>query len=176
MTVWSTRQRRSRIQPARFLIRKVPPASHGHRARTRNIWRARLAFRAPRPAASSRPAVTPRGRTIWSSAPSLRDQRRPSARRPARLIGWVAAQVLDVQAGEQPQTKTSSWLTADHPHRMRAALLDVAGRVAPLLSSPRPHEHMQARSEEHTSELQSRQYLVCRLLLEKKKTLVLTMS
>src|SRR3712207_7817858 len=29
--------------------------------------------------------------------------------------------------------------------------------------SPRP------RSEEHTSELQSRQYLVCRLLLEKKK-------
>src|SRR3712207_8495883 len=30
---------------------------------------------------------------------------------------------------------------------------------------PRPR-----RSEEHTSELQSRQYLVCRLLLEKKKT------
>src|SRR3712207_7565731 len=27
----------------------------------------------------------------------------------------------------------------------------------------------QSRSEEHTSELQSRQYLVCRLLLEKKK-------
>src|SRR3712207_7742532 len=31
-------------------------------------------------------------------------------------------------------------------------------------SPPRP------RSEEHTSELQSRQYLVCRLLLEKKKS------
>src|SRR3712207_6956114 len=30
------------------------------------------------------------------------------------------------------------------------------------------HDHFQ-RSEEHTSELQSRQYLVCRLLLEKKK-------
>src|SRR3712207_8933161 len=29
--------------------------------------------------------------------------------------------------------------------------------------------HRQKRSEEHTSELQSRQYLVCRLLLEKKK-------
>src|SRR3712207_8356094 len=29
----------------------------------------------------------------------------------------------------------------------------------------------QARSEEHTSELQSRQYLVCRLLLEKKNTI-----
>src|SRR3712207_7227173 len=30
------------------------------------------------------------------------------------------------------------------------------------------------RSEEHTSELQSRQYLVCRLLLEKKKNSILT--
>src|SRR3712207_7295216 len=29
---------------------------------------------------------------------------------------------------------------------------------------------LDCRSEEHTSELQSRQYLVCRLLLEKKKT------
>src|SRR3712207_6966202 len=35
------------------------------------------------------------------------------------------------------------------------------GRVTGLDFSP--------RSEEHTSELQSRQYLVCRLLLEKKK-------
>src|SRR3712207_7835953 len=38
-----------------------------------------------------------------------------------------------------------------------------------------PHVHarqarrLDRRSEEHTSELQSRQYLVCRLLLEKKK-------
>src|SRR3712207_7785950 len=31
-------------------------------------------------------------------------------------------------------------------------------------------ERLIPRSEEHTSELQSRQYLVCRLLLEKKKT------
>src|SRR3712207_8589357 len=34
---------------------------------------------------------------------------------------------------------------------------------------PRPLRGLPARSEEHTSELQSRQYLVCRLLLEKKK-------
>src|SRR3712207_7358590 len=32
------------------------------------------------------------------------------------------------------------------------------------------HHRLTPRSEEHTSELQSRQYLVCRLLLEKKKT------
>src|SRR5258707_11372774 len=37
-------------------------------------------------------------------------------------------------------------------------------------SSGQPHSaHRCFRSEEHTSELQSRQYLVCRLLLEKKK-------
>src|SRR5258707_2555093 len=33
---------------------------------------------------------------------------------------------------------------------------------------------MAERSEEHTSELQSRQYLVCRLLLEKKKERIVT--
>src|SRR3712207_8688232 len=37
---------------------------------------------------------------------------------------------------------------------------------APVL---RPAHDRVGRSEEHTSELQSRQYLVCRLLLEKKK-------
>src|SRR3712207_7895640 len=34
----------------------------------------------------------------------------------------------------------------------------------------------ESRSEEHTSELQSRQYLVCRLLLEKKKNHMLSDS
>src|SRR5438445_9213484 len=33
-------------------------------------------------------------------------------------------------------------------------------------------ERVEQRSEEHTSELQSRQYLVCRLLLEKKNHIV----
>src|SRR5690606_41706785 len=33
-----------------------------------------------------------------------------------------------------------------------------------------PRTHVRARSEEHTSELQSRENLVCRLLREKKKT------
>src|SRR3712207_7537912 len=39
-----------------------------------------------------------------------------------------------------------------------------------VLQGPRAHRARHRRSEEHTSELQSRQYLVCRLLLEKKKT------
>src|SRR3712207_6963207 len=44
----------------------------------------------------------------------------------------------------------------------RRALVDVAEQT-------RPTYLVVPRSEEHTSELQSRQYLVCRLLLEKKK-------
>src|SRR3712207_7996177 len=36
----------------------------------------------------------------------------------------------------------------------------------------RAPERLNVRSEEHTSELQSRQYLVCRLLLEKKKNAI----
>src|SRR3712207_7005409 len=34
-------------------------------------------------------------------------------------------------------------------------------------------DRLPGRSEEHTSELQSRQYLVCRLLLEKKKKTII---
>src|SRR2546429_734282 len=39
------------------------------------------------------------------------------------------------------------------------------------LRRPEPRGHRQTRSEEHTSELQSRLHLVCRLLLEKKHVL-----
>src|SRR2546427_2003883 len=45
-----------------------------------------------------------------------------------------------------------------------AVIMDGNGRWARERSLPRP------RSEEHTSELQSQSNLVCRLLLEKKKT------
>src|SRR3712207_7652935 len=48
--------------------------------------------------------------------------------------------------------------------RDRGSGLDERVRLPLLRSGPR-----RERSEEHTSELQSRQYLVCRLLLEKKK-------
>src|SRR5687768_17917986 len=56
--------------------------------------------------------------------------------------------------------------------RQDAALLPrhlrgILGRDPPAL---RGHERGAHRSEEHTSELQSRLHLVCRLLLEKKKT------
>src|SRR5437870_8516838 len=40
----------------------------------------------------------------------------------------------------------------------------------PQVRQPPPGRAFRVRSEEHTSELQSRGHLVCRLLLEKKKT------
>src|SRR3712207_6875443 len=46
-----------------------------------------------------------------------------------------------------------------------ATTTPTAGRSA---SASSPSRALSTRSEEHTSELQSRQYLVCRLLLEKK--------
>src|SRR3712207_8889900 len=59
--------------------------------------------------------------------------------------------------------------TAAAEERIRASSPSASLEVVPLdlgdLSSV-------ARSEEHTSELQSRQYLVCRLLLENKKTVI----
>src|SRR3989442_11102285 len=53
----------------------------------------------------------------------------------------------------------------------RCLILTVSGRVLAELSRTRKLSQRLAapRSEEHTSELQSRPHLVCRLLLEKKK-------
>src|SRR3712207_7140353 len=62
-----------------------------------------------------------------------------------------------------------SWTFAHRPRQD----LDHQGarhvRSTRACSSGSPTERDGLRSEEHTSELQSRQYLVCRLLLEKKK-------
>src|SRR5690606_39667726 len=54
-------------------------------------------------------------------------------------------------------------------------LRDIEGVLGGLRMDPHPGDEVgrlscrEARSEEHTSELQSRENLVCRLLLEKKK-------
>src|SRR3712207_8007363 len=72
------------------------------------------------------------------------------------------------------QVRTVQDLPAKLPARLlrygqgnRESLLDIVGCRAGLRVRVRCRPE---RSEEHTSELQSRQYLVCRLLLEKKKT------
>src|SRR3712207_8110160 len=55
------------------------------------------------------------------------------------------------------------------PRPASPARAPMPGALGAGVSSMRPRRS--GRSEEHTSELQSRQYLVCRLLLEKKDAL-----
>src|SRR5690606_41131139 len=54
------------------------------------------------------------------------------------------------------------------PLRSRSPALPARGWPTTARRPPHLSPHARARSEEHTSELQSREQLVCRLLLEKK--------
>src|SRR5204862_8316114 len=72
-------------------------------------------------------------------------------------------------------TRRSSDLHADNERSHRAALrlgyrYEGTFRQHMVIKARNRDTHWLARSEEHTSELQSRRDLVCRLLLEKKKT------
>src|SRR3712207_8026151 len=73
----------------------------------------------------------------------------------------ISALVRAVQADRQRRLG----LPVHHPLRLARH----AGRREAL-------PPVRGRSEEHTSELQSRQYLVCRLLLEKKNTITAVVS
>src|SRR3712207_8712338 len=69
------------------------------------------------------------------------------------------------RVADNKQTRTVPAAQAIRLYRQQRAL-------PPVLEVPHPTGQLGGqlgRSEEHTSELQSRQYLVCRLLLEKKK-------
>src|SRR5690625_6922727 len=63
--------------------------------------------------------------------------------------------------------------TADRMDVIGPMARDIAGlRQAFRLMAPEAGDGGGRRSEEHTSELQSRSHLVCRLLLEKKKKII----
>src|SRR3712207_7493385 len=84
--------------------------------------------------------------TLFRSGSLVGHDGRMRTRGPGRYLGWLAwRQKRRIALGA---LWSSLWM--------------ISLAVTPYLIS-------QARSEEHTSELQSRQYLVCRLLLEKKK-------
>src|SRR3712207_7193837 len=59
--------------------------------------------------------------------------------------------------------------SCDIPDNRRRCLRQSSVPQKKTSTASKPRESNKQRSEEHTSELQSRQYLVCRLLLEKKK-------
>src|SRR3989442_8388523 len=64
----------------------------------------------------------------------------------------------------------STWSTGQPPEAVFLALtVPLVSVGSTWLASDRTGWNVAARSEEHTSELQSRPHLVCRLLLEKKK-------
>src|SRR3712207_8955176 len=66
---------------------------------------------------------------------------------------------VEVRSVERKETRSGN---------VRWVLTDDSGKQYTTFR-PNIGEEAERRSEEHTSELQSRQYLVCRLLLEKKK-------
>src|SRR3712207_7117916 len=68
--------------------------------------------------------------------------------------------------GVSRATAWRRWAEAIYAVAHRANEQSVIGRSS---RARRANIRVHSRSEEHTSELQSRQYLVCRLLLEKKK-------
>src|SRR3712207_7410873 len=93
-------------------------------------------------------------------------------RRPPRSTLFPYTTLFRSSRGDAGQIYEESAL----PGAVRALHLRRAGAHVEALDRPAEQRaddhrlwHERARSEEHTSELQSRQYLVCRLLLEKKK-------
>src|SRR3712207_7937650 len=91
-----------------------------------------------------RSTLFPYATLFRSVAPDSPPPLRPSPARPPTHPGWPAR---TPRAGAAPA-----------PPQARPACARLQGETG----AP--------RSEEHTTELQSRQYLVCRLLLEKKRT------
>src|SRR6201991_4961801 len=94
------------------------------------------------------------GKSTWASAPTGSSEKQPSpTSTPPAMISEVAMGFL--MNGAEMLTGSGS----------RRRMVRGAGGGADLHMGA----GLQPRSEEHTSELQSLAYLVCRLLLEKKK-------
>src|SRR3712207_8261049 len=99
-------------------------------------------------------------------------------RRPPRSTLFPYTTLFRSQPGERRERQQQPPATAQQAHgspclrdgrRGQPEHPEDAAAVVGLEPAEREHEEGEDRSEEHTSELQSRQYLVCRLLLENKK-------
>src|SRR3712207_6826517 len=105
-----------------------------------------------------------------------------------RLLMVGEVRILNKEIIEERHKRTTASQTNGQPHQVidvshpiENGMITYKGLPAPIIcdylsrEESRKHYaegtefHIGKRSEEHTSELQSRQYLVCRLLLEKKK-------
>src|SRR5690606_39694412 len=86
----------------------------------------------------------------------------------------VSSRMIRIEWSTSVKTVGSKWSPSEPvlrpPHRIFAPFSFASARCASTMSSCRGKViDPTSRSEEHTSELQSREKLVCRLLLEKKK-------
>src|SRR5690606_5276122 len=124
----------------------------------------RLAFPNGHPELVSRP-ISPRARSRRSEPQAYRRIApvgvAPELHAPQPVAQWALKQVQGDEDGSDselspPPSREHTPSPPRHPEL-------VSGPIAP------PARNDRFRSEEHTSELQSRENLVCRLLLEKKK-------
>src|SRR3712207_8052872 len=89
-------------------------------------------------------------------------------RRPPRSTLFPYTTLFRSSTSDSPPGRVALSSASSRSERSRGSTACVSGSPKrQLYSSTRGP----SRSEEHTSELQSRQYLVCRLLLEKKKAI-----
>src|SRR3712207_7241227 len=91
--------------------------------------------------------------TLFPYTTLFRADQRTQARKPEPRVRDRDGQHRDRPADEE------------HPRHREVVLRD---SLLDEVADHDEHDQVERRSEEHTSELQSRQYLVCRLLLEKK--------
>src|ERR1035437_10394308 len=81
------------------------------------------------------------------------------------MTKWIVALLSGLTlAAAQPDPNAAKEVLAASDALKQAMMKKDAAGLQKLL-----HEDLAYRSEEHTSELQSRQYIVCRLLLEKTR-------
>src|SRR2546425_1509883 len=86
-------------------------------------------------------------------------------RRPPRSTLFPYTTLFRSPKGDVP----GEWYSATQPFPTKPPAFERQGVSIDDLIDFTPELRAEARSEEHTSELQSLAYLVCRLLLEKKK-------
>src|SRR3712207_7426863 len=91
-------------------------------------------------------------------------------RRPPRSTLFPYTTLFRSQQDEDEGAAHRAILMTNLGRRAAFTQANRQGATSAMKHGARPRPFAPGRSEEHTSELQSRQYLVCRLLLEKKKT------
>src|SRR6266436_7811437 len=125
-------------------------------------------------------AASPGRSSVASSDPARHEEARDEERLqgdglgPAhdgarRSLGALSRRAVQEVRASVPALERALAESTGHPDRRSRAGRDVQARPHRGGRPGPPATRLRARSEEHTSELQSRLHLVCRLLLEKKK-------